>query len=584
MSYSRASIRVAACWIVLIATRCAGATGLPKLDTWNRIQMEKIIEAGQIEQLRCSREKLSVILRVRSPEEDLKRLKKVGVIPRCVAGTTITAEVPAGRLEELTRMKSVLNLKVCDIRHRPLSLPVRPKGPVVGIVDVGFVWKRAAFMDEKGRSRIVAFWDQKGGGARGPILSTDPTYGIEYAGEEIERLFAATRVDIAPGHGGAVAAIAAGNDSILCETGMLPSKSGKASSSVVMVRTTKDEGDVIDAVGYIKKRCQQWGVRCVINLSYGKHNGPHDGSSFLSGALEVMASDSCLIVVSAGNDGGMPIHAHTVVQDSASVGFDIFNGTTPSPSEGVLLSAWYDAHETVEVGVYSPSGERYGPVRPHSWKEWDAAQGNIVLANGISHAPGTDQEILLVIQDDTKYSIESGRWSLYFVSPSNRALAVDLWIVSAKGYSCVFDPEQASPSALSDVCTSKEVISVGGYLEDEGSYVIAPGSAMGPTKDGRSAPDVLAPWNAPVAQDGEDVLQIDGTSFSAAFVTRTIARIWASFPDVSGQEIRDFLTHRMLVYDASVHSESRIASFRKTAWKDIEEHFSGLRAEASGQE
>jgi subtilisin family serine protease len=94
------------------------------------------------------------------------------------------------------------------------------------------------------------------------------------------------------------------------------------------------------------------------------------------------------------------------------------------------------------------------------------------------------------------------------------------------------------------------------------------GSSRGPTADGRTKPDVVAPGGGTMAgtPSGEyEPTSIPGTSFAAPFAAGLAALLWQHSPDATVAEIRDAITssgHQISELDANDQGEGLISAVR----------------------
>ena len=141
---------------------------------------------------------------------DFDRLEALAAIPHVT-----TVEGPRRMHRELNF--SLKEIRATAVHTGPLSR--KGKGVVVGIIDSGIDWRHGSFVDENGKSRILAIWDQmlrfRAGDTRGPN-----NVGVVYNQDQLTNALkgnATVRtkdVDASnkrEGHGTHVAGIAAGN-------------------------------------------------------------------------------------------------------------------------------------------------------------------------------------------------------------------------------------------------------------------------------------------------------------------------------------------------------------------------------------
>ena len=120
-----------------------------------------------------------------------------------------------GLMQENTGL-DVSNLYVSGITQMQRStLNLTGRGTVICIIDTGIDYRNPAFLDEEGKSRILAIWDQT---IQEGIPPEGFLYGTEYKRDEINRaLQAQNPYTIVPtvdvnGHGSAMAGVAAGRN------------------------------------------------------------------------------------------------------------------------------------------------------------------------------------------------------------------------------------------------------------------------------------------------------------------------------------------------------------------------------------
>lgn len=189
---------------------------------------------------------------------------------------------------------------------------VTGKGVIVGIVDIGFQLDHPTFFDRTGtKNRVVRYWNQRADG--------NAPQGFNY-GTLYTDVSQANHKDFFETHGTHVAGIATGSGYGTPNF----NQSGIAyDADIVLVdiryRTNSIPsgalGDyeianpaIIDAFDYIFRYADSVGKPAVINLSWGMHTGPHDGTSLFDRALDDLVGAGKVIVGSAGNNRGGNIH------------------------------------------------------------------------------------------------------------------------------------------------------------------------------------------------------------------------------------------------------------------------------------
>lgn len=246
--------------------------------------------------------------------DDLERLgAKVNV--KFNGFSTVT--IPANLVQKASAIEGV---KMIDVSHRVhvltdsasrstfakmvndgVGLPqsYTGKGVVLGVVDVGVDFNHRAFLDDNLHSRIKRVYlpnDNLGKPVEG-------LPGSEYVGDEILRL----KYDDKSSHGTHTLGIAGG--SVVNEyRGLAPN----ADLVVCALGSDLSEVAVVNGVAYIARYAASVGKPCVVNLSLGNHDGPHDGTGFMTRAFEELAQvyPHLIIVLSTGNEGGKQMYVH----------------------------------------------------------------------------------------------------------------------------------------------------------------------------------------------------------------------------------------------------------------------------------
>jgi subtilisin family serine protease len=438
-----------------------------------------------------------------------------------------------------------------------LSPAVLGEGVIVGAVDTGIDYSHLDFRyDANGdgfeeSSRILAIWDQTFG-----------LFGIRYSQAEIEDDLAAgygadagtVRQSDIDGHGTHVMSIAAGDGSASAYgfVGVAPK------ASLIMVKTTFFTSDILSGVEYVFDTADSLGLPAVVNLSLGGHEGPHDGTSlFEQGLDELVDGPGRAIVVSAGNEGDQDIHASSTLH-GGSMSYEI----DPSDTQ-VELSVWYPGASRFIVTI-TPPGETPIVV------PWGTETGAIATPAGIVRVDNAwagvnpnngDNEVFVRIYGLSAFT----PWRIT-VSDAGGGGQFDAWVTSGTATLIGGD----SMSTVDEPGNADNVITVGAYTtkttwpsqsgdqDYTSQYTVgtmAYFSSRGPTRDGRTKPEVVAPgawicaalsedagWQSTfVHPDGVHSMEL-GTSMAAPHVSGTIALMLSVDPDLTPSDIRGVLT------------------------------------------
>ena len=171
------------------------------------------------------------------------------------------------------------------------------KGVVVGIIDTGLEFTHVNFRDADGNLRIKRVWKQGGTGGAAPQKFG---YGVEY--NTADQIKAAVYDTPSQTHGTHVTGIAAGSERTTNLYGVAPD------ADIVFVSFGESNADIANAIRYIFDYADEVEKPCVINMSLGSHQGPHDGTSALDRVIDSMVGPGRIIVGACGNEGQNKLH------------------------------------------------------------------------------------------------------------------------------------------------------------------------------------------------------------------------------------------------------------------------------------
>lgn len=255
---------------------------------------------------------------------DVKRigLLKSMNIPKPPASQTVpTFDFPSRGDEQKTPLKNKFNKQ-----------GLTGKGVIIGIIDSGIDWTHPDFIRGDGTSRVLLLWDVTDNSwqtSDGKIGTAPPVFGENnerlpgtiYTNEQInaalknrEKVNSLDKV----GHGTAVAGTAAGNGQG-ASNGTSPEdyKGIAPDADLIVVKVGDCEGSVsaLAAIGayWTANTAKTLKRPAVINISLGSQYTTHDGNSeeeqLLDSISDTIKGFDIPVVVAAGNEGRLSLHA-----------------------------------------------------------------------------------------------------------------------------------------------------------------------------------------------------------------------------------------------------------------------------------
>lgn len=541
----------------------------------------------------------------------------LGVTPLAEQGNTATVRLTLDRLKSLASEPGVSYIQLTsgvnqmldlarkeagtDDIHSGKSLPqaYTGKGVVVGIVDAGFDYLHSAFRNPAdGSLRIKRVWEQGTAKLDGASAPSKYGYGIELNTPELIEKSQGDTSDNS--HGTHVAAIAAGSDDY--KDGAYVGNAPDADIVLVALDlSTCTSADIANAVQYVFDYADEVGEPCVVNLSLGNHEGPHDGTSTFDTMTDAMQRAGRLIVGASGNHRTDKFHIdHTFASaDDAPLQTFVKYKTAPSPSStGGNIEIWGEKGTdfTVEMMAYSTFNKKavstttvYPADGVTDATFGNNAKGSYKVASETSPLNGKPHVVLTsaITSLRPNYAIaiaitpkSAGRVNVW---ADNSYLGLESRDIDG------FSAPDASSSTLAEIGgTGKRILSVGSYTTrneyttNSGNQAtlnetvgdISSFSSYGPTVDGRMKPEITAPGcliiSAVSNNDNSGTLMyaeynekygrynqygyMQGTSMSSPFVAGIVATWLQAYPELTPEQLHEI-----------VESTARTDNFTSTA-------------------
>ncbi|MBR5117998.1 MAG: S8 family serine peptidase [Muribaculaceae bacterium] len=553
---------------------------------------------------------LHVMVTVDNPSA-FSRLSQQGVTVNAQFGNIATVTLPLSQVGLLAKTSGVKSIDIekryylCNDKAREMSrFPAmtiteenytRPaytgNGVVVGMIDVGVDFNHINFLDKDGNNRIVRVYMPGDHNGSAPVIDGMELPGSEYTtSEQIRQL---TTDDSTQTHGTHTTGTAAGS---YLSNGYHGVATGAQIVVCSMPEDSLSDFNIANSIKYIFNYADDVGLPAVINMSLGSQDGAHDGTSPLCRVFDETTGPGRVCVVSAGNDGGMPISIRKKFGEGDSLATFLTNWYSREPMRG-YSSMWSRSPErhTVDIVI------------------WDILADTLVHRLDVPHDAQLDSVYVVSSETDSVFAkyfigklyftcaIEEGNGNFhslietdyktlershYRIGIINKAPVgetlmgwgggmvvysnggINGWTGGVVGYGCT----------ISDLATSDNVVSVGAYCSND-TFVMMDGdtatisrcypgeiayfSGFGPDARNRRRPDLVAPGfevassvsryveayhnpsnivdnvnvngeNHPYALDG-------GTSMSAPVVSGTIA-LWLEIdPELTPTDIKNIM-------------------------------------------
>ncbi len=287
-------------------------------------------------------------------DADIAELEATGAIIRSKIDNLALVEVDYDKVIEFSNLKSIKTLSMPKMTkskmdqaraktgvntvHRPLgqlTQAYKGKGVVAGIVDVGVTANHPNFMNTDGSSRVKSAWTIAG--QNGSVTA--------YNTEDKLKQFT-TDVSTAT-HGTHVSGIMAGSYKNLADTINYYGVASEADILLVGLGNSAYDSNILlgfeEIIGYAEENDQP----CVVNLSMGSSNGPHDGTDLFSQYMDKLA-ERAVVCVAAGNEADMGI-AITKTCTEADKNVNTFLMPLTAQGQTGTIEVWSNTNQEFKV-------------------------------------------------------------------------------------------------------------------------------------------------------------------------------------------------------------------------------------------
>ncbi|MBO4827062.1 MAG: S8 family serine peptidase [Prevotella sp.] len=479
------------------------------------------------------------------------------------------------------------------------------KGVVIGVQDIGFDLTHPTFYDRTATQyRIRRLWDQLSADTVGSALFV----GAEYTTTEALLAYAHSRDGLVESHGTHTAGIAAGSGYDSPYRGMafesdicLVSNAVSSDTAFIAKDDLYKYTSATDALGfkYIFDYAEERGMPCVVSFSEGSNQDFFGDDVLMYEVLDSLTGPGRILVASAGNEAMKGCHYHKPAGQALGGVFVYRNApyayiTMRSRGDFLFRFTYYHKDGAKKMLVQSKDvlsrpdslfidtlaiGEERFPILiagyPSIYNPQESAFEVLLMGNkntfGNSQFPVSVEA--LGGEADVDFFANSCAFVEYKENPT------------LKGYDnqyCIHSPGSA-PSVICVGATSHRA-SYYNYLGELRSFglgsggVRAPYSSIGPTLDGRTKPDVMAPGSNVVSAYSsyfiennpdhydlqQDVARFDfrgrtyswnsnvGTSMSTPVVSGAIALWLQANPQLSPDDVMQIFSRTCRHYDPTL--------------------------------
>ena len=249
----------------------------------------------------------------------LRTIERLGGTARTITDNFLLVEMPIDQLQTLAQLPEVVEMAMPqhaaptmkEARHKShvdevhagksLYTPFKGKNVIIAVIDQGFEFRHAAFLDKDGNSRVKWLWDRSGYSTYATSnRSKSPTDEIPVGTDFQDHG--------AKGHGTHTTGIAAGSDVGNDQYGVAPE------ADIIMIPSTFIDTEVLEDVQFVKTKAKLQQKPWVVNMSFGSQEGPHDGSRTYDQKMSRLGGEKGgILVASAGNNGDKQIHVKSTI-------------------------------------------------------------------------------------------------------------------------------------------------------------------------------------------------------------------------------------------------------------------------------
>lgn len=447
-----------------------------------------------------------------------------------------------------------------------LDAPFTGRGVIIGVIDEGFEYRHAAFLDANAGSRVRYVWNRR-------IEGSQPTADIPDGGDGYNNT---------GGHATHTACIAAGRSAGGSNFyGMAPD------AELIFIPSNLDNAELLEDAAFVSRVARAEGKPWILNLSFGSHDGPHDGQDLYSRTMDsLLLADGGFLVGAMGNEGGNKYHAAATLCSGEEPARFLL---TPGGSE-VMLEVWVQATDSLRHAVIRPFVLRDGSidydgidfgtafleeVNPDNLKQ----HASLYMSRGVLYNSGGYLPVGIEVTATDAADIPVHAWTdegfgIFYTPDARFAAGDDQYLVCEGGasvpsaiavgaYTAGNTTERLNGSSVSfatrypleQICPFSNS---GPYLGSGVKPTVAAPGAVVRAAVSKAAPDFSARGSALVEArtiDGEKYYYgyKSGTSMSAPAVSGILALWLEACPTLSRTQLEDILRTTSTTEDDALH-------------------------------
>jgi hypothetical protein len=380
----------------MIPTTPVGANDLAKMKTKNIRPIAEVEQVGGIDMI-------SAFIGVN--DNNFSGIEALGVVIQNKFDNLVIALIPVDKIEAVAALDNVTKIEVAEVldisndKQREatqagdainnsaaaqalgLTKQYTGKGVILGIVDTGVDFKHVAFRDKNGNNRIVRAYTLSG--------STSTSLTTYSSASQINNLTYDTNEEDHGTHtsttAGGSSVIVNGNNVTVTDDHANATYGGMAPEADLVIAGLSSlyTTSIGSAIQSICNYADQVGKPCVISLSLGSQQGPHDGTGSIASIINQCAGNNHIIIYAASNDAMRYDYFKNVGTSTGGGMYASGTSTSNKPMMANMQRSWEDA--TGNVQLYASSINAYartsGVATALKFHVVDTSTGNIVYSS-----------------------------------------------------------------------------------------------------------------------------------------------------------------------------------------------------------